>query len=128
MTEEDTTQPDRGGAEPLVPEGDTGKVRVIYILYLVALVLGVTGLIGVVMAYIYRDGAPEWLRSHYTWQIRTFWIGLGLSFIGMITSLILIGWLVLLFTVIWLIVRCVKGMQWLERREAVPAPTDWWFG
>ncbi|WP_435100926.1 DUF4870 family protein [Arhodomonas sp. AD133] len=111
-----------------VREGDTGYVRVIYILYLVAIVAGVTGLIGVIMAYIYRSEASDWLRSHYTWQIRTFWIGLLYSVIGSVTTPILIGWLVLLFTVVWLIVRCVKGMQWLDRREPVPDVGNWLFG
>ncbi|MDZ7810970.1 MAG: hypothetical protein U5L11_14020 [Arhodomonas sp.] len=109
-------------------EAGVGNVRLVYILYLVALVVGITGLVGVVMAYIYRDGASEWLRSHYTWQIRTFWIGLGLSVVGLITSVILIGWLIWLFTAVWLIIRCVKGMQWLERRQPVPDVENWLFG
>ncbi len=39
--------------------------------------------------------------------------------------LILIGWLILLFDVIWLIVRCAKGMSHLGRHEPVPNPKTW---
>lgn len=65
----------------------------IYILYLATLILFVTSLIGVlpeipdwlglaamfcapvgvILAYANRSGGPEWLRSHYQFQIRTFW-------------------------------------------------------
>jgi len=28
------------------------------------------------MAYIYKGDAPDWLKSHYRYQIRKFWIGI----------------------------------------------------
>jgi uncharacterized membrane protein len=101
--------------------------KIIYILYLVGLISGITLLIGVIMAYVNRDGAPDWLQSHYRFQIRTFWIGLLYSVIGGILSIVLIGFLIWLFTVVWLIVRCVKGFKYLERREAVPNVESWMF-
>ena len=52
-----------------------GAAKIVYILYLVSLLFGITGIIGVVMAYINKDDAPEWLQTHYQFQIRTFWIG-----------------------------------------------------
>ncbi len=39
----------------------------------------------------------------------------------------MIGFLILLFVLIWLIVRCIKGMQHLDRNEPVPNPTTWMF-
>jgi uncharacterized membrane protein len=105
--------------------GDTAKI--IYVLYLVGLVTGLTAIIGVIMAYVNRDQAPEWLKSHYRFQIRTFWIGLLYSVIGSILLTVLIGALVLLFTAIWLILRVVKGFKHLEKREAVPNVETWMF-
>ena len=52
-----------------------GAAKIVYILYLVSLLFGITGIIGVVMAYINKDDAPEWVQTHYQFQIRTFWIG-----------------------------------------------------
>jgi uncharacterized membrane protein len=104
---------------------DTAKI--IYILYLVGLATGITLLIGVIMAYVNKDQAPEWLRTHYQFQIRTFWIGLLYCVIGGILSIVAIGFLVLLFWVIWLILRVVKGFKFLEQRQPVPDPQTWMF-
>ncbi len=103
------------------------NAKIIYILYLVSLVLGITGLVGLIMAYVYKSDAPEWLKTHYQWQIRTFWIGLLFAVIGIITTSIMIGFLVLLFNVVWFIVRCVKGLSALEKQQPLPQPTSWLF-
>lgn len=108
-------------------DNDT-SAKIIYVLYLAAIVVGLTGIIGLIMAYINREVAPVWLKSHYTFQIRTFWIGLLYAFIGMLTTTIFIGFIILLFTVVWLIVRCVKGLQMLDRKQAMPNVDSWLFG
>ncbi|MDH3239991.1 MAG: hypothetical protein OEO83_04925 [Alphaproteobacteria bacterium] len=99
--------------------------NLVYILYLVALIVGVTSLVGVIMAYINRGEAPDWVKTHYRYQIRTFWIGLLYGMIGAVSTLILIGFLILLFVAVWWIVRCVKGMKALERGEPVANPATW---
>ena len=104
-----------------------GPVKIIYVLYLLGLIVGITPIIGLVMAYIYRDGAPEWLYSHYTFQIRTFWIGLLYVVIGIITSFILIGWLVLLFWLVWYLVRCIKGLKLAGEQRGIDRVATWWF-
>lgn len=107
---------------------DRGNVKIVYILYLVSLVVFITAVVGLVMAYVYRSDASEPVSSHYRWQIRTFWLGALYSVIGLLTSVILVGWLVLLFTAVWFIIRCVKGLQWLDRGEAIPNVESWMFG
>ena len=97
----------------------------IYILYLASFLAGLTGLVGVVLAYVNRGTGPAWLDTHFTYQIRTFWIGLVYTIIGFVTTLVIVGWLVLLATSVWLILRCAKGMSWLDRNEAVPDPYTW---
>jgi len=104
-----------------------GTAKIVYILYLVGIIFGITGIIGVVMAYINRSDAPDWLKSHYQFQIRTFWIGGLYMLIGAILSFIVIGYLILLFWVVWLIVRCIKGMKSLDQKESHPNPTGWMF-
>ncbi len=115
-------------AEPHQEERqDSGNAKIIYILYLVSLVVGITALIGLVMAYVYRSEGSDWLKAHYRWQIRTFWIGLLYTLSGVLLSGIGIGLLVFMFAVIWFIVRCVKGLQRLERHEAPANPSTWLF-
>ena len=101
--------------------------KIIYILYLFGIIFDITGIIGVIMAYINKSDAPEWLQSHYRFQIRTFWIGVLYMMIGVILTLALIGYLIILFWVIWLIVRCIKGMKTLDNKQAHPNPTGWMF-
>lgn len=103
------------------------NAKMVYIMYLAGLVVGITGIIGVVMAYINRDDSPEWMASHYQFQIRTFWIGALFMFVGGLLSLVVIGYFILLFWVVWLVVRCIKGMKYLDQQEAHPNPKGWMF-
>jgi uncharacterized membrane protein len=67
------------------------------------------------------------VQSHYRFQIRTFWIGVLYSVIGLATWVFVVGWFILLFVLVWLIVRCIKGMGWAERGEPVRNVTTWMF-
>lgn len=101
-----------------------GTAKTVYILYLVGIVFAITGIIGVIMAYVNKDDAPEWLKTHYEFQIRTFWIGgipafLCFWFFNMNSNQFL-GVPVLLFWLVWLIIRCTKGMKFLGQKVAPP--------
>lgn len=104
-----------------------GMAKIVYILYMVGLVVGITAIIGVVMAYINKDDSPEWLKSHYQFQIRTFWIGALYLILSVILMIVVIGFFAFLFWVIWLIVRCIKGFKTLDRKQAHPDPKGWLF-
>ncbi len=94
---------------------------VIYILQLVSLLNGISLIIAVVLAYTKVDDAkePEWMRSHYRWQIKTFWMFLILSVVGFITIFLGIGYFILLFTLIWFLYRVVKGMLRLSEDKPI---------
>lgn len=104
-----------------------GMAKVVYILYLAGLLTGVTTLIGVIMAYVNKNDAPEWLRTHYRFQIRTFWIGFVYIIVGSILSLMIIGYFILLFWVVWVIIRCVKGLKYVGQNSPYPNPASWLF-
>ena len=101
---------------------------IIYALYLANLAIPFTALIGVIMAYINKSDETDFLQSHYQFQIRTFWIGLLYLIVGGLLTIILIGWIVLLFYAVWLIIRCVKGFKYLNNQQPIPNPTSWMFG
>ena len=107
--------------------GETGMALAIYILYLVGLLFGITFLIGVILAYVSRGNAPSWLAGHYRFQIRTFWIGLLFLVIGIITSFIIIGYVLLLLLILWLIIRCAKGISALNSRQPLGNVGAWMF-
>lgn len=104
-----------------------GNANLIYILYLVGLVAGITAIVGVIMAYMAKDKSPDWLRSHYHNQINIFWKALLYCVIGVVLTVILIGFLILLFALIWYVVRIVKGMQALSGGQPYPDPSSWSF-
>jgi uncharacterized membrane protein len=103
----------------------TNMAKIVYVLYLVGLVIGITPIVGVIIAYIYRGEASDWVKTHFQLQIRTFWIGLLLGVIGIVTMFIFIGWLVLLFAAVWMIVRCVIGLKAVSENRPYPNPETW---
>ncbi|MDB4409807.1 hypothetical protein N9235_03255 [Gammaproteobacteria bacterium] len=113
-----------------IMEGNTttaGTAKIIYILYLVGIVFGLTAIVGVIMAYVNKTDAPEWLATHYQFQIRTFWIGLLYLVIGAALAAVFIGYLIILFWVVWLIIRCIKGIKFLDMQKSYPDPAGWMF-
>ncbi|WP_242472624.1 DUF4870 family protein [Ectothiorhodospira mobilis] len=114
--------PDRGAHSD-----DLLMPKVIYVLYILGPFFWLTGVVGVVMAYVYKDGAPEWMQSHYRLQIDTFWKGLAFLLPGVLLTFVLIGYLILLFWVVWLLVRAVKGLKALSERRPVERPVRWGF-
>ncbi|HEY7851390.1 MAG TPA: DUF4870 domain-containing protein [Caulobacteraceae bacterium] len=103
---------------------------IVYILYLahfVPVVGWVAAIVGLVLAYVERDHAPDWLKSHYTLQIRTFWIGLLYFAIACLLCFIAIGVPLLFAAWVWFIVRCALGLSRLLRNEAYPTPLSWTF-
>ena len=106
---------------------ESNQAKIIYVLYLAGFVLGVTPLIGVVMAYIARGSAPEWLGTHYRYQIRTFWMAFLYSVISALLTVILIGFLGFLAIAVWMIIRCVKGFQAADKGEPVENVESWLF-
>ncbi len=107
----------------------TAIAKVSYILLIIGTLVGITGVIALIMAYAmqktYADG--NWIQTHYRFQIRTFWIGLLYATIGLITINLLIGFFILLYTFVWLIVRCTKGLNQLENAQPVKNLESWFF-
>ncbi|RRI03008.1 hypothetical protein EH240_10545 [Mesorhizobium tamadayense] len=101
---------------------------VIYILYLTSLAIGVTGIIGIVLAYINRGKAGGFVESHYTFLIRTFWIGLLYALISVVLMMLVIGFVLMFAVAVWFIVRCILGIQALQRGEPIKNPESWFLG
>ena len=114
-------------SDNILQKNTTPTAKVIYILLIVSTLVGITGIIALIMAYVYKDESEDWLQTHYRFQIRTFWIGLLYVFIGSITLTVIFGYLVLLFTFIWMIVRCAKGLKQLENNQPVNNLESWLF-
>ncbi|MDE1467331.1 DUF4870 family protein [Aurantiacibacter sp. D1-12] len=154
------TQPRAEGAPPPPPpQADTSvsmqRPVIISILYLLNFVLGFSVIVGVILAYIWRgeERTSEWEQTHYTYLIRTFWIGL------LIFVVVFFGWFVAMFgtmwafeegpsngappagffllmfggmgvfllSAAWFAVRCVLSLVKAGEKRPMPRPETWLF-
>ena len=115
--------------DPAVPpalQDDKTMPMVVYALYLAGLAsIGATSVVGVILAYASRSAAPEWIQSHYVFQIRTFWLSLLFGAIGAALTPVGIGFVILPAVGIWVAVRCILGLSWLLKAQAYPTPRNW---
>lgn len=111
-------------AKYLAPGGD--NVKLVYVLYLASVIVGITMLIGLIMAYLNRGKTVgTWVESHYTYLIRTFWIGLLYALISALLMIVVVGFLLIFVVLIWGVVRCIKGLQLAASGQPVPRPESW---
>lgn len=126
MTQGD--QPPQPATGPATSTGfDFNRPSVVGLLYLSSFVLGVTALIGLVLAYVWR-GEPhaEWESSHYTYLIRTFWLGLLGTLVSMVLMLALVGFVLIVGVAVLVIVRCVLSLVNAQKQQPMPNPETWW--
>ncbi|MET3615276.1 putative membrane protein [Rhizobium aquaticum] len=121
MSEIQPNTPDASG----FLEPGKGNVQLVYVLYLAGFVVGITPLVGLIFAYINRGKIGGIYDSHYTYAIRTFWIGVLYSLISIVLTFLVIGVVGFFATAIWSIVRCVIGLQKVSRGEAIENPQSW---
>jgi uncharacterized membrane protein len=107
---------------------DTGLALIVYILYLAGFLTGITPIIGVIIAYIQSDTADPIARSHFQFQIRTFWILLLYVVAGLVLIVVGVGVLILLWSLVWSIVRNIKGILALNENKPIADPQSWMFG
>lgn len=74
--------------------------------------LGIATIAAVVLMYVKRtDTAGTMYAAHFDWLLRTFWWALLWLAISAIMTLIFIGWIGVVATVVWVLYRLIKG--WL---------------
>jgi uncharacterized membrane protein len=124
---------------PVAAHEDRTAPAVVYGLFLIAPATVVTVLLGVIVAYACRGGAGPAARSHFDFQIRTFWISIALWLIGglMIVvgfplSFVLIGlpilWsgcTIVALVTLWYAVRTIVGVVHLAKGRPYPRPDTW---
>ena len=112
--------------QPIV--SDVALAMSIYVLYGIGYFTGISALIGVVMAHVKVEDADPVMRSHYQFQIRTFWIGFLYITIGFALSLVLIGIPILIWWFVWSLIRIVKGAIAANEARPIANPRSWLFG
>lgn len=116
----------RRGREGWLEPGKN-NVILVYVLYLLSLIIGLTAIVGLIFAYMGRGKAGGWVESHYTWAIRTFWLGLLYSLVCAVLAIVLIGYVLMFLVAIWAIVRVVVGLQKVSSEQPIENPDSWLF-
>ena len=113
-------------------------ILVTYGLYLGGFLTGgLTTLVGVILAYVGRSSAPAWAVSHYTFQIRTFWLTVVAALALIAFAILAIPMIVVLFVglamlllvgplfvalSVWFAVRCIVGLVRAADSRPYPNP------
>jgi uncharacterized membrane protein len=100
----------------------------VYVLYVAGYFTGISALIGVIIAHVQIDDADPVLRSHYRFQIRTFWLGVLTIAVGFPLCVVLIGFPILIWWFVWSLVRIVKGILLINEHKPIVNPGSWLFG
>ena len=126
-------QTDPGAGKPATTDSkppanngfDFNQPTVISLLYLGSFVTGFSGLVGIVLAHVWQgDNQEEWAASHFTYLVRTFWVGLIASVILAVT---IIGLILIWLPAIWVGVRSIMSLIKAQKREPMPDPTTLLF-
>ena len=114
--------------DPAVPprlQDDKTLPLIIYVLLIAGPVTGVSHVVAVILAYISRKDAPDWLASHYQFQIRTFWLSLLFWTIAAILTPVGVGVVLFVAVGLWIIVRAIVGLSNLLKGQPYPTPKNW---
>ena len=107
---------------------ELNRPTIVGLLYAGSYLTGLSGLIGLVLAYVWKGEPHEpWEATHYTYLIRSFWIGLAAIIVGVFTMLIGIGFLLFGGAGIWFLVRLVLSLVNAQKRQPMPNPETYLF-
>lgn len=105
------------------------RPTIISLLYLLgAITGGLATVVGLVLAYVWRGEVHEsWEATHYTFMVRTFWIGLLAAIVGGCLMIVGIGFLILFAIPVWVIVRSVISLLNAQKRAPMADPQSFLF-
>lgn len=96
---------------------------VVSLLYLGSFITGISGLVGIVLAHVWQgENRDNWAASHFTYLIRTFWIGFVASLIAGVLLIVFIGALLFPLIAVWVGVRSVMSLIKAQKQEPMPDP------
>lgn len=119
MDSNNTPVMDAASASQGINAEEKQLATIVYVLQAVAVFIGLTSIVGVIMNYVKRgDLQNEVVRSHFNYQIRTFWWTLVWSILSAIFTAVTFGFGAISFLVVlvWYIYRVVKG--WIRLNDA----------
>ncbi len=99
-----------------------------FLVFFMVLTMGISGIFALLVATFLEDKAPAWIKTHYEFQKRTFWIGIApvlLVYVAMLRLHVTNQMVMLALIAIPLIYtagRSVMGFNHLFYERPVPNP------
>ena len=99
--------------------------------FVMVMTLGLSGILALLVANFREEKAPDWLKTHYEFQKRTFWIGIAPVLIVFFAVLRLhlsdqrIMLVLLVIPLAYTAGRAVLGFNHLFYERPVPNPKAW---
>lgn len=117
--------------------------KIVYFLHGISILIGIFTGASVISAFLFgwpsicavvlnyamkKDAQGTYVESHFRWQIRTFWVALGITLAvavaGLILSVVVVGLAVWVFGFlvlsIWIGYRILRGWIMLVKRRPMP--------
>lgn len=105
-----------------VPKEEAQLATIVYVLQALSLFVGLTSIAGVILNYVKRGSLQsDVVKSHFSFQIRTFWWTVLWSILALIATTITmgIGGFTFLIVIVWYVYRVVKGWIRLNDQQAI---------
>jgi uncharacterized membrane protein len=117
--------------------GDRLLPTTCYLLMIIAPVsLGLLAVPAALLSWMAKDHAPEWLRSHYLFILRTFFTGVLMALVAFLAIILqasnaiaavagATSMLILILGIAWFVVRSAVGLGRLRRGEPIRNYRSW---
>ena len=108
-------------------KGTPGYARLVYAGLLLGLVLPGLNFVAAVFAWRGRGQGDAVMEAHTHNQISIFWKSVVYVLVGLVLTYYLFGVLLIMATIIWYLLRIVKGVKALAANQPPANPDSWLF-
>lgn len=105
--------------------GTAGRARLVYVGLLAGLLLPGLNVAAAVLAWQGREQGDEMIRSHTRNQLHIFCKSVVYVLIGLVLTYFLFGVLLIMATIIWYILRILRGLTALAANQPAANPESW---
>ena len=126
MSQDDVLKPHSVAHLSLTP-GTPGQVRLVYWAFLLGLLVPGLNVIAAALAWRARNKGDHLTRSHAANQVSIFWRSMVYVLIGLVLTYFLFGVVLIMASIIWYMLRNVRGLQALAASRPAENPQSWLF-
>lgn len=103
-------------------ESERSTLLITYVLHALGPFTGaLTGLIAVIISHIkVRETQNEFIRSHHSWLIRTFWWAVVWVAISYALMIVVVGFFTYALVAIWWLYRTIRGFINYGEKRVMP--------